>query len=182
MPGGGDDAAARRLTAWIARGDQGALDEFYRSWFNWTYRQARALTGRDESFCLDVVQEAMIRVARSIKAMPSHRDLERWMTRVVHTTALDQLRRESRRLARERTRGASGPAAEGGVDLAERIEWVRTQLAELPPEEGWLVWLRFARGRTLAGAGAAAGLGAQATHGRIRRTLQRLKGREGGGG
>jgi RNA polymerase sigma-70 factor (ECF subfamily) len=173
-PGGGDDAAAKRLTAGIARGDPAALDEFYRAWFDRVFLLARSLTGRDESFCLDVVQEVMIRVARSIKAMPAQADLERWMMRVVHTSALDQLRRDSRRSARERARDATEPQ-DPAADPSEQIAWVRERLAELPPEEGWLVWLRFARGKTLAAAGAASGIGVQTAHGRIRRTLQKLR-------
>ncbi len=171
----GVDDAARRLSAWIARGDQGALDEFYRAWFNWCYVLARTLTGRDESFCLDVVQDAMLRVARSLKAMKSHRDLERWMTRVVHTTALDLLRRESRRAARERAAARGEGALAADVELAERIAWVRDRLAAMPAQDGWLVWLRFGRGRTLEEAGAVEGIGGQAAHGRIRRTIRKMQ-------
>src|SRR5207237_963299 len=87
---------------------------FYRAWFDWSFRLAQRLTRRDESFCLDVVQEAMLRVARSMKAMKSRTDLERWMSRVVHTAALDQLRRASRRGVRERARGSGGPRADPG--------------------------------------------------------------------
>jgi RNA polymerase sigma factor (sigma-70 family) len=172
-----DDAAVKRVTAAIARGSSAALDEFYRAWFDWAYQMARTLTERDESFCLDVVQESMLRVARSLRGMDGLADLERWMTRVVHTTALDLLRRESRRAARERAPRADtgGGAAADGVESTERAEWVRGRLAALPAEDRWMVWLRFGRGRTLADTGAAAGIGEQAAHGRIRRALARLR-------
>ena len=172
-----NDAAVRRVTAAIASGDSAALDEFYRAWFEWAFQMAQSLTERDESFCWDVVQEAMLRVARSVRWFPGHADLERWLTRVVHTTALDLLRRESRRAAREGVPRASAREASPGDDaeLAEKAERVRARLAALPPEDGWLVWLRFGRGRTLADAGASAGIGAQAAHGRIRRALGRLR-------
>lgn len=174
---GAEDAAARRLSTGIARGETGALDEFYRAWFDWSYAMARRLTGRDESFCLDVVQEAMLRVARAIRGMESHADLERWMTRVVHTAALDQLRRESRRVARERARAGGEAASDAAaiVELKERQAWVRQRLGELPAAEGWLVWLRIGRGRTLRDAGAAEGMGTQAAHGRVRRVVERLR-------
>lgn len=171
-----DDAAAHRLSAGIARGDAAALDEFYRAWFDWSYRLARRITGRDESFCLDVVQEAVLRVARTMKPMRRHADLERWMTRVVHTAALDLLRREARRVARERGRvmdAAAGSAP--ALSAAEQAARVRRLLAALPPEDGWLVWLRFGEGRTLRDAGLVAGVGEQAAHGRIRRALARLR-------
>jgi RNA polymerase sigma-70 factor, ECF subfamily len=176
---------ARRLTAGIARGDRAALDEFYRAWFGWSYTMARTLTRRDEAFCLDVVQEAMLRVVRSVRPMRTRHDLERWMTRVLHTTALDLLRGESRREARER-RAVAGAMVAAAPDaaavLAEQIRWVRARLAELPAAEGWLVWLRLGRGRTLDQAGEAAGISGDAAHGRVRRVTARIRGvaREGG--
>ena len=171
------DARARRLTAGMARGDRAALAEFYRLWFDRAYAMARSLTGRDESFCLDVVQEAMLRVVRSARAMASEADVERWMTRVVHTAALDQLRRESRRAQRERARGRDRitPGADGSAQLAEQIALLRARIAALPASDGWLVWMRVARGSTLDQAGMAAGLSGDAAHGRIRRALSRLR-------
>lgn len=168
------DALARRLTAGIARGDRACLDEFYRHWFDRCYTLARSLTGRDESFSMDVVQEAMLRVVRGCKAMPGEADLDRWMTRVVHTAALDLLRRESRRVSRERraARTQTGPPA---AAIDERIVWIRQRLGELPARDGWLVWLRLARGKTLEQAGAAAGITGDAAHGRIRRTVEQLR-------
>lgn len=170
------DATARRLSAGIARGDRGALDEFYRLWFGPSLEVVKRLTGRDESFCLDAVQEAMLRVVRKIKPMTAWGDVDRWMQRVLHTAALDLLRRESRRAARER-RGARESAGSpvSGPELADQIAWVRARLAELPAADGWLVWLRLGRGRTLKEAGAATGMSGDAAHGRIRRTVQSLR-------
>ena len=172
------DARARRLTAGIARGDRACLGEFYGLWFDRSFLLARTLTKRDESFCLDVVQEAMLRVVRSVRPMASQRDVERWMLRVLHTVALDLLRRESRRLARERGHAAPGtqtPEADRPAQLAEQVAWVRARLSELPAAEGWLVWMRLAKGSTLDQAGVAAGLSGDAAHGRIRRALSRLR-------
>ena len=171
------DARARRLTAAMARGDRAALGEFYRLWFDRAYALARSLTRRDESFCLDAVQESMLRVVRSVRAMDSEADLDRWMTRVLHTTALDLLRRESRRVIRERAREsrATASAPSQGAELAERISWIRSKLAELPAADGPLLWLRLARGVTLDQAGHAAGVSGDAAHGRIRRALSRLR-------
>jgi RNA polymerase sigma factor (sigma-70 family) len=158
----------------MARGDRAALGEFYEQWFDWAFGLARSLTRRDESFCLDVVQEAMLRVVRRVRAMGSEADLARWLTRVVHTVALDLLRQESRRAARE---GRRRPGAAPGTspELAERIAWLRARLANLPAPDGWLVWLRLARGATLDQAGQAAGLTGDAAHGRIRRAVSRLR-------
>ncbi len=55
------------MTAQIAAGHPEALCGFYRSWFDTIFTEARRATGRDESYCLDVVQDAMRRVIRSMK-------------------------------------------------------------------------------------------------------------------
>ncbi|MCC6661353.1 MAG: sigma-70 family RNA polymerase sigma factor [Phycisphaerales bacterium] len=161
-----------RLTPAVSRGDAAAMAEFYSAWFERAYGLARAITRRDESFCLDVVQEAMLRVARRMKAMGSEADVERWMARVVHTAALDLLRRESRRAARER--GAHAPTA-AEPDVAERVEWLRAQIAALPPEDAGLMRLRYWGDRTLDEAGGHEGMSGGAAHGRIRRVLSRLR-------
>jgi RNA polymerase sigma factor (sigma-70 family) len=169
------DAAAQRLTAAVARGDRAALAEFYESWFDRAYLLARSITRRDESFCLDVVQEGMLRVVRSVRPMGSHGDLERWMARVIHTAALDLLRRETRRARRERRRVVPlTDAAAVAVD-ADQVAWLRERLRELPPEDGQLLAARFVADRSLDEAGAAAGMSGDAAHGRIRRALNRLR-------
>lgn len=172
-------AWVQATTRAIARGDRDALGQFYEAWFNPCYAMARSLTGRDESFCLDVVQETMLRVIRSMREIQSSPALHAWMKRAVHSAALDLLRREARRLRREHLRGASQERAAAADD---RIAWVAARLAELPAGDGALVSLRLARGQTLESAGAATGLTGDAAHGRIRRALAKLKrwAREGG--
>ncbi len=170
--------SAEELTRAIARGDGDALAAFYRAWFDRVYALARSLTRRDESFCLDVVQEAMLRVVKSMRAMRSEDDVVRWMTRVVHTAALDLLRRESRRAARELRAAGRRVEAPGGderAEAAERIAWVRARLAELPAEESGLLGLRIGRGASLDRAGASEGVTGDAVHGRVRRAVARLR-------
>jgi RNA polymerase sigma factor (sigma-70 family) len=148
---------------------------FYGAWFGRAYALARSITRRDESFCLDVVQEAMMRVARKMRPLKTEDDVARWMVRVIHTSALDLLRQESRRAGRESRRGASGHPERSGTDARERIAWVRARLAELPPEDAGLLRLRFWWGRTLDAAGDGEGMSGDAAHGRIRRVLSRLR-------
>lgn len=168
------DGGVATLTAGVARGDASALAEFYEAWFDRSFHLARRLTRRDESFCLDVVQDAMLRVAKSMRRMETPGELERWMTRVVHTAALDRLRAEARRAMRERRRAhvASGD----GSALEEQVRWLRAQLAELGPEERTMLSLRFVQGRTLEETGEAVGMTGDAAHGRLRRILTRLRG------
>ena len=160
------------LTPAVSRGDAAAMAEFYSAWFDRAFGLARTITRRDESFCLDVVQEAMLRVARKLKPMASEGDVRRWMARIVHTSALDLLRRESRRAARERATVLHAPPE---PDLAERVEWLRAQIADMPARDAGLLRLRFWEDRTLDAAGERAGMTGGAAHGRIRRVLSRLR-------
>lgn len=169
-----DDTAA--LTRAVARGDTAAFGKIYERWFDRALSAALRLTGRDESFCLDVVQDAMLRAARRLPPLPDEAALGAWLCRVVHRAALDRLRAERRRVARERTslEHARAPEDHGGDALDEDIAWLRAQLRSLPPDDGWMLGARFGQSRTLAQVGAVLGLTGDAAHGRIRRALRRV--------
>lgn len=165
------------LSRAIARGDGKALAEFYRLWFERLYARARAMTGRDESFCLDVVQETMLRVARKMRAMKEDAEVERWLARVLRSSAVDLLRKETRRGARE-GRVSAGGLARSGHELAgaaEEGERLRESLAALDGDEAVLVKLRIGDGETLKSAGRALGISGDAAHGKIRRALRKLR-------
>src|SRR5690349_21207024 len=89
------------LTSAMAAGDGVAIEAFYRAHFNRLYREARRSTGRDESFCLDVVQESVLRIVRTVRRVESEPQLVAWLKLVVRTTAYDLLRAEMRRRRRE---------------------------------------------------------------------------------
>lgn len=162
------------LSGAIASGDAAALAEFYRTRFEAMYALARAVTGRDEAFCLDVVQEAMIRVARKVKPMASDRDLDRWACRVLKSAATDLVRREGRRAKREQ-RSTGGTRLGRVPPRAEEAERLRAGLASLSPEDALLITLRFGHDATLEEAGRAVGATGDAVHGRLRRALRRLR-------
>lgn len=164
------DGGVADLTARVARGDPQAMSDFYEAWFDKSYRLARSLTRRDESFCLDVVQDAMLRVARSMKPIATAPELEQWMKRVVHSAAIDLLRREARRAAREQRRDAPESS-----ETDDRVRWLQEQLDLLEPEERTMLTLRFLHERTLEQTGRALGLTGDALHGRLRRVLDRLR-------
>ena len=177
-------ASVRELTTAIARGDPDAFTLFYEQWFARAYSQVRSFAQRDESFCLDVVQETMLKVIWRIKPFDREDLLARWMTRILNTTTIDHLRREARRLRHEcaawARRGADPPGDAGRLAATEeRIAWLREQLARLSQEERVLLHQRFGLGKTLAAVGHALGLTGNAAHGRIRRILGRLR-RSGG--
>lgn len=168
-----------QLTRAIASGDTEAFASFYRRWFDPMFNMARQCTGRDESFCLDVVQDSMMRVIRSIRSTNDEAQLERWLNAVVKTCALDMLRHERRRWKRERTRQplvqSSLAADRSPQDDGEHIEWLRSQLSELPADQARLLNLRFRLGWTLTQIGRFVGLKPGAVDGRISRAVAQLQ-------
>ncbi len=169
-------ASVRTLTRAIAQGDTEAFGAFYETWFDRMLAMARSVSRRDESFCLDIVQDTMLRVVRYLKPLPSEKSLANWIARAVLTTTIDRLRKDNRRPARERE-AAGRLLEEGGERIAdeEQIGWLRAQLEVLPERDQQLIRERFHHGRTLQETGAAVGLSGHAAHGRIRRIIERLR-------
>lgn len=171
-------ASVREQTGAIAAGDAAALARFYEDWFDWMYALARRSTGRDESFCLDVVQDAMMRVIRSIRAMESEESLRAWLRRVVLTSAYDRIKGESRRAGREKLaaeqRRASA-AAPGPAQDEERLAWLRAEIGSLDPTTAWMFVARHRFGWTLDRIGRAVGLKPGAVDGRMNRAASRLR-------
>ncbi len=162
------------LTAAIASGDTQAFARFYRRWFDDLFELARHASRRDESFCLDVVQDAMLRVIRSIKPMADEPRLRAWLRAVVRSCVCDRLRAEAARRRHEAAAGGpSPPAAEG--DLEERLAWLRRALSELEGDQQQMLLMRHRFGWTLNRIGAAFGLAPAAVDGRLGRLLTRLR-------
>ena len=80
---------ARTLTAAIASGDPEAFAAFYRQWFDFVFGISRTVSKRDEQFCLDVVQDTMMRVIRHMKPLESDEQIKRWLNTVVRSCCYD---------------------------------------------------------------------------------------------
>ena len=77
-----------QLTAAMAAGDEQAIETFYRAYFAWLYQKARHATGRDEAFCLDVVQEAVLRILRCVRPVEGEGPFRAWLRLVVQFDGL----------------------------------------------------------------------------------------------
>lgn len=166
------DAAGLSRGAW--NGSTAAFEALYRAWFPRTLRIARALSRRDEAFCLDVTQEVMLRAAKGLPRVHNEAELAAWFSRATLSATIDQLRRERRRVRREQWKvtEASTPSAPTPFeDLAS----LRASFFRLPAADQTLLMQRLAHGLTIQQAGASIGLSTQAAHGRIRRALTRLR-------
>lgn len=177
-----NDSPDARAAAWcrgIRGGDPDAFAEFYRHWFDRSVAVVRGRTGRDESFALDVVQDAMIRVARSMPRLESEGDVSRWMIRVLTTCALDRLRKEAREQARGRRVGSDPTTAttdrEASIQRAEAMELLGCHLAELTADQRAAIALRFWLGRSLSAIGRVFSVSEDAAHGRLRTSLHLLR-------
>lgn len=168
------------LTAAISRGDQRAFADFYEIWFDRAYALARSITRRDESFCLDVVQDFMMKVVRAMRPLKSEAALQAWMGKALFSTAVDHLRNESRRQRKETEVADSAKEHEIGgpptqIEEQERMAWVQDKITELPIEDRRLILERFVEGKTLAAVGGELGISGDVAHGRIRRILSRWR-------
>lgn len=183
-----NDSPDARAAAWcrgIRAGDPAALTDFYQHWFDRSVAIVRARTGHDESFALDVVQDAMIRVARSVPRLETEADLSRWMIRVLTSCAIDRLKQEARETARRAMAGntkSNTPAASEikGNDCShptfdESMERLQRHIAELKPDQRAALSLRFWFGRSLAAIGRALSISEDAAHGKLRTSLRSLQ-------
>jgi RNA polymerase sigma factor (sigma-70 family) len=168
-----------KLTRGMAAGHRDSVEAFYRQYFDWLYAQARRETGRDEAFCLDVVQEAVLRIIRNIKPVSDAPRLRAWMKLVVRTTALDQFRAEKRRnnhivLPIELHSCDDFPHM---LFDDEQFEWVKAELQKFDPQLVEMIELRFEQKWTLARIGQRLGLSPGAIDGRLRRAIAVLRSR-----
>jgi RNA polymerase sigma factor (sigma-70 family) len=168
------DVAA--MTAGLAAGDEQAVELFYRRYFDRMYGMARRASGRDESFCLDVVQESVLRVLRNVRRVSEEGQLAAWLGLVERTTAYDLLKSENRRRRREAmvAVGADAVAATAESD-EERIVWLGEQIARMDPALARAIDLRYSRGWTLAHVASALGISIGSVDGRLRRALRTLR-------
>ena len=165
-----------QLTRGMAAGDQRAIEDFYRRYFDWLYRLARRATGRDEAFCLDVVQEAVLRIVRCVRPIESEGQFRAWLRLVVQSTAYDLMKSDSRRARREAAVmvPCDRPTTDD-PDAADRLAWIRQQIATLAPEIARMIDLRFQQSWTLARIGQSLGLSVGTVDGRLRKAVGRLR-------
>lgn len=174
------DREASELVRAVRAGDTDAFAGFYEQWFPTSLALVRTLTRRDESFCLDVVQDVMLRVVRALPPLEDAAALEAWLRTVVRSTALDHLRRETRRARREirafeRGRSEEPRPVSERLELEERSAWLAAQIAELDAADRALLALRYQPGQTFRSVGAAFGLTGNSASGRLTRLLARLR-------
>ena len=165
---------AKAITTAVAAGDTDAFAVFYAQWFDVMYRQAQQVSQRDESFCLDITQDAMLRVIKSVKPMDSADDLRRWLNVVVKTCAYDRFREQTRRNARER-KFEPEQESEEQENTLERLQWLERELRSMDRSDAELLLMRHRFGWTLKRIGQKLGLKPGAVDGKIQRLVSKLR-------
>lgn len=175
--------AVRELTSAIASGDPEALSRFHHEWFDFALHEARRCTGRsrDEHFCLDAVQETMLRVIKRMKPLDSEAALAAWLRTAVRSACVDLLRKELRMRRRERALAAERPEADSNEaskrshETQETLAWLRQELAQVEPVSASALDMRYRLNFTLARIGQALHMRSGAVDGRINRSLAQLR-------
>lgn len=170
----GDESDIAALTAGVAGGDEAAVERFHHGYFTMLYATARSASGRDEAFCLDVVQEAMLRIIRCIRPVTTAAQLQAWLTLVVRTTAFDLLTAERRRRQREQDWGRE-VAPRGDDPDAERLAWLRDEIERMEPALGQMFRLRYHDGWTLTRIANLLGVSIGSVDGHLRRALDQVR-------
>lgn len=169
------DVAA--LTVAVSIGDAAAVEAFYRRYFDRLYAEARRATRRDEAFCLDVVQDSILKIVRTIRPVASESQLLAWLRLVVRTAALDLLRADRRRRLREANtpHTTTERAVDADLQRDEQVTWLREQIRQLDPQIVKLIELRYVERWTLSRIAERFKLSVGTVDGRLRRALAALR-------
>lgn len=163
---------ARAITTRFARGDREAFAVFYKATFDDALADARRLTGRDEAFCLDAVQDAYLRAARSLPKMDSWPACRAWLKRAIASSAIDRIRADTARARREAT---SRPQSPPVSDHHQQLHALLTRLEGQLDERQWhALRLHVGQGLPMSAVGRAMNISRHAVHGLVRRGLATL--------
>ncbi len=169
---------AELLRRYAAERSEAAFAELVQRHLGLVYSVALRQVERDAHLAEDVAQKVFSDLARKAAPLSRHPVLTGWLYRSTQFTAIDVMRSERRRRAREQeaqtmhelTTG-SGPAMDG-----EKLRPVLDQvMGELNDRDRDAVMLRFFEGRPFAEVGAKLQITEDAARMRVERTLDKMR-------
>jgi RNA polymerase sigma factor (sigma-70 family) len=172
------DATIAGCTARAVAGDRAAYEELFLMRCAFVEQEAARRLGRRRDLVDDAAQEAWIRVARGPRRCPDAASLDAWLRRVVRSAAIDLLRSELARRAREERVATGRPEAVAFLEDFELLEQIRHGVARIggvSDDERAALELRARMDATLAQLGRLLGLGAAAVDSRLRRAAERAR-------
>ncbi|MFD0894246.1 sigma-70 family RNA polymerase sigma factor [Luteolibacter ambystomatis] len=170
------EKVTRLLSEYTRHGSEGAFRELVEGYAGMVLGVARQRLGSHGQWAEDVAQSTFIALARQASTIPDGSHLGAWLHRVSSRTAVDYLRRETRRQRREEKAfmnddsltSHSGSRVTGALDAA---------LDSLKPDERRVISLRFLEGLDFRAVGNAMALSEDACRMRLKRALERLRGK-----
>ncbi|MBI5768044.1 MAG: sigma-70 family RNA polymerase sigma factor [Verrucomicrobia bacterium] len=171
-----DDAAL--LRRWAAGKSEAAFAELVRRHLNLVYSAALRRLGGDAHTAADVAQQVFTKLAREARKLSGHTVLTAWLYTATRNAAVDHIRAEQRRAAREQ----EATAMQNLFAAAPDADWARLRpvlddvMDELSDADRTAVLLRFFEKRAFAEIGAALNLSEDAARMRVDRALDKLHG------
>jgi RNA polymerase sigma factor (sigma-70 family) len=161
------------LKSYASENSQDAFTEIVRRHLNLVYSAALRQVGEPE-LARDVAQLVFANLARRARSLKAKGTLAGWLFHDAHFTSLDILRRERRRLVRER-RAVVMQDTETLPDwrgIKPRLDAVLSQLGQTDRDA---LLLRFFEQRSLKDVGLALGMDEDAARKRVSRALEKLR-------
>ncbi|MBU3684540.1 MAG: sigma-70 family RNA polymerase sigma factor [Phycisphaerales bacterium] len=175
---GFDGPSVDRCTARMVAGDRTAYEALFRERCGFVERESARRLGRRRDLADDVAQEAWLRIARRPCRCPSAASLDAWLRRVVRSAAIDLLRSELSRRARELQVAEDrreSVAFLADHDLLEDIRREAADIAGLTDQEQSLFELKVRADATITQLAAMLGLGRAAVDSTLRRAAERAR-------
>lgn len=172
------DAAVDRCTTRMARGDRAAYERLFMARCAFVESEAARRLGQRRDLAEDAAQEAWIRVARHPRHCASAACLDGWLRRVVRSAAIDLLRSELTRRAREMLVARDRAEAVAFLRDHELLEQIRQDAADiegLSAEDRFLFELKVRTDATTARLAAWLGVGRAAVDSKLRRAAERAR-------
>src|SRR5256885_11593993 len=141
------------------------------------YSTAMRLVNGDAPLAQDVAQAVFTNLAAKARSLPAQVVLAGWLHRDTRFTALEFLRKERRRIARESEAATMHQLESSGqeMDWSSLRPLLDEILDELAEEDRHALLLRFFEQQNLAQIGAALGLAEDTARKRISRALEKLR-------
>jgi len=177
--------AVIKLTEEIIAGNREALATLYHNYFRFIFNEAKRAGCTDESLCLDIVHEVMLRIMHSMRIPFQYEpSLINWIRRITYSVTYDHYRKETSRKSRENKKYQSSQTTDQDEitntpsqtrDKQEQLNWLRIKIAELDDHQSTLIVLRYRFNWTLDKIAKSLGLSTGAVDGRINRILAKIR-------
>ena len=170
---------AELLRQYAMENSQAAFTELVRRHIDLVYGAALRRVGGDIHWAADVTQIVFTSLARKSAAVAGHPSLVGWLHASTRYAAIDLLRKEQRRAARETLSVAMNAAEpdEARDDWTQLRPWLDDALDALPSPERDAILLRFFSGQSWARIAERFSVSEDAARRRVERALERLRAR-----